>query len=426
MKNGVQIRILWQGVDQLSVARDLIFFVFPKFVIMFVAMSIFYKTQLMQQPIYLDYNATTPIDAEVASAMQPFIEIQFGNPSSGYCLGQETKAAVEQARQQVANLLGCSGEEVMFTSGGTESNNLAIKGFARANRCKGNHIITSAVEHPAVTEVCRSLECEGFEITTLPVDATGAVLPTDVEKAIRPETILITIMHANNEVGTIQPIDAIGAIAKRYHIALHTDASQSVGKISTDVSALGVHLLTVAGHKLYAPKGIGALYIKNGIHLQQLMHGAGQEQGIRPGTENVIQIVGLGAACAIAQRDLKARTQQMETLRNRLYYGLNARLGQRLRVNGDLTKALPNTLSVSIDGISAHTLAETLGNEVMLSTGSACHSGVTSISPVLKAMHIPMTIASGTLRLSVGKQTTEAEVERAIAAIVLTVEKLSD
>ena len=379
----------------------------------------------MGKPVYLDYNATTPVDPEVAKEMIPYIESNYGNPSSSYSIGRSNKEAVEKARGQVAELINCRPEEIYFTSCATESNNLAIKGIARANSDKGRHIITSAVEHPAVTEVCKYLGSQGFEITYLPVDQYGRIDPDHVKKAIRPDTILITIMHANNEVGTIQPIDEIGVIARQNKIAFHTDASQSVGKIETDVIKLGVDLLTIAGHKLYAPKGIGALYIRKGTLIDNLMHGAGQEKGIRPGTENVIHIAGLGKACEIAMRDFKQNQQNMMISRDRLLDGLVSRLGNKIHVNTNLANCLPNTLSVAFENVSAHALATFISSDVLISTGSACHSGETTISAVLQAMNIDFRTAAATVRISTGKNSTEEEIDFAVEALVDAVNKLS-
>ncbi|MCK9207110.1 MAG: cysteine desulfurase, partial [Salinivirgaceae bacterium] len=321
----------------------------------------------MEKPIYLDYNATTPVDTEVANEMLPYIQNLFGNPSSSYAIGRTSKEAIIKARKQVASLINAKPEEIVFTSCATESNNLAIHGFVLANKDKGKHIITSIVEHPAVTEVCKYLTTLGYEITYLPVDAFGKVNPADVEKAIRPDTALITIMHANNEVGTIQPISEIATIAKRNNITFHTDASQSVGKIDADVSKLGVDLLTIAGHKIYAPKGIGALYIKQGIKIENLFHGASQEKGIRPGTENVIHIVGLGKACEIAKRDFEKNSLNMLTMRDSLLNGLKTNLGEQVKVNVNLQNCLPNTLSVAFDKVEAHTLASVISKDIFIS-----------------------------------------------------------
>ncbi|MFA5328258.1 MAG: cysteine desulfurase family protein [Prolixibacteraceae bacterium] len=379
----------------------------------------------MRHPVYLDYNATTPIDPEVAAEMLPYLQTHFGNPSSSYSIGRSNKEAVERAREQVANLINAKPEEIVFTSCATESNNLAIKGVAWANRNKGRHIIISAIEHPTVTEVCKYLGSQGFEITYLPVDQFGRINPEDVENAIRKDTILISIMHANNEVGTIQPIQEIGKIARQNNIFLHTDASQSVGKIETDVDKLGVDLLTIAGHKLYAPKGIGVLYIRKGTPIENLIHGAGQEKGIRPGTENVIHTVGLGKACQVALRDFKLNRQNMQVSRDRLLNGLISQLENKVHVNVNLENCLPNTLSVAFENVSAHALASVISSEVLISTGSACHSGETTISSVLQAMNLDFRTAAATVRISTGKHTTEEEIDFAIEVITNAVQKLS-
>ncbi len=378
----------------------------------------------MENPIYLDYNATTPIDKEVADEMLPYIQTWFGNPSSSYPIGRKSKIAIARAREQVASLINASPDEIIFTSGGTESNNHAIQGIAFAHQKKGKHIITSAIEHPAVTEVCNYLASLGWEITYLPVDSYGAVNASDVEKAIRRDTVLITVMHANNEVGTIQPIEEIGAIAQKNNIVFHTDAAQSVGKIETDVKKLGVDLLTIAGHKLYAPKGIGASYVKNGTQLQNLMFGASQEKGFRPGTENVPYIVGLGKACELAQRDSDKNHNHMVRMRERLLLGLQKK-GLALKLNADLKNCLPNTLSVSFENVEAHTLASAISNEVCISTGSACHADSIEISPVLKAMNTDLRISASTVRISTGKYTTQKEIDRAVQSISDKVIKLS-
>ena len=381
--------------------------------------------QNMEKPIYLDYNATTPVDPEVAKEMIPYIESFYGNPSSSYSIGQSNKEAVEKARKQVAELINCKPEEIFFTSCATESNNMAIKGIAWANSDKGRHIITSDIEHPAVTEVCKYLSSQGFEITYLPVDQYGRIDPEQVKEAIRPDTILISVMHANNEVGTLQPIREIGSIARQKNIVFHTDASQSVGKIETDVNKLGVDLLTIAGHKLYAPKGIGALYIRKGTRIENLMHGAGQEKSIRPGTENVIHAVGLGKACEVVLRDFKQNQQNMQFSRDRLLDGLVSQLGNKVHVNVNLENCLPNTLSVAFENVSAHTLASFISGEVLISTGSACHSGETTISSVLQAMNIDFRSAAATVRISTGKWTTEEEIDFAIEVLANAVKKLS-
>ncbi len=374
------------------------------------------------KPIYLDYNATTPLDPEVIEAMRPYFEEHFGNPSSAHWYGVQTKLAVENARKQVAELLNCDTDEIIFTSGGSESNNYAIKGVAFANRERGNHIITSAIEHPAVTEVCRYLERNGFRITYLVVDEYGFVDLAALEKAISPQTILITIMHANNEVGTIQQIAEIARIAKKHGILVHTDAAQSVGKIPTDVRDLGVDLLSVAGHKLYAPKGVGALYRRHGVILEKMMYGASHEQNLRAGTENVMGIVGLGKACEIARRDMDKNMARMRRLRDQLHSGLAERFSS-IKLNGHPERRLPNTLSLSFPKIEANTLLDELDG-VAASAGAACHSDSISISATLSAMAVPKEYAMGTIRFSVGRFTMEEEIERAINLISTAVTKL--
>ncbi len=368
------------------------------------------------QPVYLDYNATTPHAPETVDAMRPFLEEHFGNPSSAHRYGAITRAAVAQARSQTAGLLNSKPDEIVFTSGGTESNNYAIRGVALARAARGRHIITSQIEHPAVTEVCRRLEAEGFEVTWLAVDGDGLVRVADVEKAIRPDTILITLMHANNEVGTVQPIEAVAEMARPRGIILHTDAAQSAGKIPIDVQQLGVDLLSIAGHKLYAPKGVGALYLREGLSLDPLMQGAGQERGRRPGTENVIEIVGLGKACEVAKRDLARNVARMRESRDELERGLRERIAD-VRVNGSPDKRLPNTLNVSFRGVNANEVLAAIEPYVAASAGAACHSGEVRISSVLRAMGVPEDWARGTVRLSTGRDTTREEVLVAIAAI---------
>ena len=379
----------------------------------------------MKKPIYLDYNATTPLAPEVIEAMRPFIEEHFGNPSSSHWYGNKPKRAVEKAREQVAGLLQCAPEEIIFTSGGTESNNHAIQGIAWAMRARGSHIITSAIEHPAVLEVCRFLAPLGFEITILPVNDQGLIDPGDVERAIRPETSLITIMHANNEVGSIEPIAEIGAISRDKKIPFHTDAAQSVGKIPTRVDELNVDLLSIAGHKLYAPKGVGALYIRRSCHPEKFCHGAGQERGLRAGTENVMQIVGLGRACALASQNLARHRTKMQMLRDRLFTAISSQVPE-VRHNGPIEKILPNTLSISFKGVTADGILDQIADEVAASAGAACHSDTVEISHVLQAMHIPEEWAKGTVRFSVGRMTTEDQIDQAAAAVITAVNKLWD
>lgn len=374
------------------------------------------------RPIYLDYNASTPIDPAVAKAMRPYLEQYFGNPSSAHWYGRHNKQAIEKARQQVADLLNCWPEEVIFTSGGSESNNHAIKGAVFANREKGNHIITSAIEHPAVIEVCQFLETKGFQVTVLPVDEFGRVELEALQRSITAQTILITIMHANNEVGTIQPIAEIAKIAREHRIIMHTDAAQSVGKIPALVDALGVDLLSVAGHKLYAPKGIGALYIGRGIRLEKLIHGAGHEMNLRAGTENVLEIVGLGMACEIARRDLQQDMVHTKEARDRLYDGLKQKLSE-VRLNGHPQQRLPNTLSLSFPNVEANRLLAEIKDEVAASPGAACHSDSVQVSGTLRAMKVPLEYAMGTIRFSTGKMTTAEEIDRAVEIIANAVQR---
>jgi len=378
----------------------------------------------MGSSVYLDYNATTPIDPEVLNEMLPFLKSGFGNPSSSYSIGSKNLEAVNRARKQVATLINARPEEITFTSGGTESNNHAILGTAIAHQAKGKHLITSEIEHPAVTNVCRHLATLGWEITWLPVDKAGRVNPKELERALRPDTVLVSIMHANNEVGTIQPIKEISEICRPFNVLLHTDAAQSTGKLETDVEALGVDLFTIAGHKLYAPKGIGALYIRDGVDIENLMFGAGQEKGFRPGTENVAYIAALGRACEISAANFAKNYQHMYDMREKLLEGLLLNL-KNIRVNTDLNNSLPNTLSIAFDKVDAHKLTSLISNEVFISTGSACHSGITEISPVLKAMNVELMTASGTVRISTGKFTTKEEIEYAIEVISRAVQKLS-
>ncbi|TIP88571.1 MAG: cysteine desulfurase [Mesorhizobium sp.] len=358
--------------------------------------------------IYLDYNASTPIDSSVTAAMRPYLDEAFGNPSSGHWASLPAKAALEKARSQVAALLDCAPDEIVFTSGGSEANNLATKGTFFALRHEGKHIVTTTVEHPAILAPCRFLEQLGAAVTYVPVDSTGRVDPEDVRRAVTPRTILISVMHANNEVGTIQPIEEIGAIAREHGVRFHTDAAQSVGKIATRVDTLGVDLLTIAGHKLYAPKGVGALYVRGGLRLEPLIHGAGHEHGRRAGTESALLAVGLGAACALAG-DLEPMAR-VRVLRDRFWDALQESFGDRVALNGHPQHRLPNTLSVSFVGmIGAEVLSRLDG--VAASTGSACHAGRVELSPVLTAMGVPEKIGMGAVRFSLGRATTGAEID---------------
>lgn len=371
----------------------------------------------MKLPIYLDYNATTPIEPAVSEAVLPYLHGLFGNPSSAHAYGFQAKNAVDYARPEVAALLGCATDEVVFTASGSESNNLAIKGVAFAHAERGRHLITTRVEHPAVLNTCRYLEVRhGFSVTYLPVDSDGLVDPGDVARAIRPDTILISVMTANNETGTVQPIREIGAIARGRGILFHTDAAQAIGKIPVRVDDLGVDLLTVVGHKLYAPKGVGALFIRRGVKLDSLVHGASHEGGRRAGTENVPYVVGLGKACSIARINLPEESQHLQSLRDRLHAALLDGV-PGLRLNGHTSLRLPNTLNVSFPGVAGYDLLAR-AREVAASTGSACHSGQPQVSPVLEAMGVPPEWALGAVRLSVGRWSTIEEVDLAARMLI--------
>ncbi len=374
------------------------------------------------RPVYLDYNATTPLTDEVIKAMRPFLEKHFGNPSSQHPYGRITAQAVETARRQVAHLIRAHASEIIFTSGGTESNNLALRGAAKAYGEKRPHIVTSAVEHPAVTEVCNYLGTQGFEITTLPVDEFGRVSPNDLQSALRPDTLMVSVMHANNEVGTIQPVQALAELAHEVGALFHTDAAQSVGKLPVNVDELGVDFLSIAGHKLYAPKGVGALYIRKGIRVEKITFGAGQEGGLRPGTENVLEIVGLGKAAQVARQDLEANMDHFSQMRERLQNKLMVAIGEEnIRINGHLEKRLPNTLSISFKGMRANELLEKISTDVAGSAGAACHADQIRVSSVLSAMGTPIEWAKGTLRLSVGRMTTAKQIDRAVKVIARAV-----
>lgn len=366
--------------------------------------------------IYLDYNATTPIDKEVAEAMIPYLHGYFGNPSSIHKMGIEAKNVIEKARRQVADLLNAEIDEIVFTSGGSESNNTVLKGVAHTFKDKGNHIITSQIEHPAILKPCRYLEKLGYDVSYVKVDESGLVNPFDIDKLIKENTILVSIMHSNNETGSIQPIKEIADICRRGGVLFHTDASQSIGKVPIDVKELDVDFLTIAGHKLYGPKGIGALYIKSGINIEPLIHGAGHEKGRRAGTENIILEVGLGKACEIAESNLGNNEVKENTdyFHNRLI----KEFGRVIHLNGHLDKRLPNTLNISFVGYNGYEILERL-DIALASTGSACHSGITTISPVLKAMGVSDDIGRGAVRFSLGKYTTKNDID-------IVVERLKD
>ena len=365
----------------------------------------------MSDPIYLDYNASTPIAPEALEAMLPFLRDQFGNPSSTHAYGVRARAAVEEARRQVAGLLGAHPDEILFTSGGSESDNLAILGVAAVAPAGKRHIITSVVEHPAVTAPLRRLEENSWHITRVDVDETGRVRAEEVIAAMSDETALITIMHANNETGALQPVAAVAAEASRRGILMHTDAAQSAGKIPTRAGELGVDLMALAGHKLYAPTGVGALFVRRGTRLAPQLLGADHEAGMRAGTENVPSLVALGTACALAARELPERTEHLRKLRDRLHRALQGRIPD-LQLNGPEQERLPNTLNVSIPGVDANALlAEVDG--VATAAGAACHAGGNEPSRVLLAMGLSTERALQSLRLTVGRPTTEAEVDSA-------------
>lgn len=371
--------------------------------------------------IYLDYNASTPLAPSVAAKMREVMDDAYGNPSSLHWAGAPARVHVERARAQVAELLGCEPAEVVFTSGGSESNNLALKGvfFARAGEVASPHIIITAVEHPAIVAPCEFLARQGARITALPVDGNGCIDPNDLRRAITPNTILISMMHANNEVGTIMPIEACAVVAREHGVTFHTDAAQSVGKIATRVDSLGVDLLSIAGHKIHAPKGIGALYIQAGTKTEPLVHGAGHEHGRRAGTESAMLAAALGEACLLAGD--RSEMTRIEKLRNRFWSALQQRFGDRISLNGHPEQRLPNTLNVSFIGRDgAEVLARLEG--VAASTGSACHSGRVELSPVLAAMRVPEHVGMGAVRFSLGRETTDAEIDSVVSRLARVLE----
>ncbi len=393
----------------------------------------------MQPPIYLDYNATTPLLPEVADAMQPFLTEQFGNPSSSHLYGRRTKSAVEKARKQLAALINADPGEIIFTSGGSEANNMAIKNIAFADLQPGKQIVISAFEHPAVENVCRWLARFGIETVHVPVDGSGLVQTAEVEKALGPNTILVSIMLANNEAGTIQPLEEITQLAHKMNIPVHTDAAQAAGKIPLDVQKLGIDLMTIAGHKFHGPKGIGALYVKTGFGIEPFIHGASQENGRRAGTENIMEIAGIGMAAEVAESKMEEKQVHSAKLRDRLLekivtaYNLTAEEvltagddGGNLpvKVNGHPELRLPNTLNISFRHVEANRLIDALEDKVAVSAGAACHSDGTEISAVLQAMHIPMDYAVGTLRLSVGWLNTVEEIDMAAYLITQVAKQL--
>ena len=372
-------------------------------------------------PIYLDYNATTPIDPAVLEAMLPYLRDRFGNPSSQHAYGQAVAGALDAARAEVARLIGAERGEILFTSGGTESTNAALKGAAFAALDRGEsscrQIVVSAIEHPATLEAAHALERFGFAIRVIGVDSRGFIDLRQMAEALRAPTLIVSVMHANNETGTLQPIAEAASLARGAGALMHVDAAQSAGKVEVDVDRLGADLLTLAGHKLYAPKGIGVLYIRRGVALVPLVHGAGQEGGRRAGTENMPYIAALGAACRLAREQLTVAGPRMRNLRDRLWTRLDSSLGANVVRNGDPSQCLPNTLNVSFIGSIGSELLAALP-EIAASTGSACHDGRVSVSPVLAAMGVDPQIARGAVRFSFGRSSTEAEVDRAADVLV--------
>ncbi len=364
--------------------------------------------------IYLDFNASTPVAPEVADIMRRALETGHGNPSSSHWAGVPARRMVEDARTQVADLLGCAPQEIVFTSGGSEANNYALKGVFFASNKEHPHFITSSAEHPAIVAPLRFLERLGAQVTWLPVDGTGMVDPDDLRRAITPDTVLVTVMHANNETGTIQPIAECAAIAREHGVRIHTDAAQSVGKIPTRVDDLGVDLLTMAGHKFHAPKGVGALFIRDGLQLEPFIHGAGHEGGRRAGTESAMLAAALGVAASLAA-DL-GPMEQVQALRDRFWAALKDAFGDSVVLNGHPERRLPNTLNVAFVGrVGAEILAVML--EVAASTGSACHSGRVELSPVLEAMGTEPQVGMGAIRFSLGRTTTADEIDHVVTRL---------
>lgn len=374
--------------------------------------------------VYLDHAATTPAHPEMVKAMLPYFADAFGNPSSIYSYGQEAKGVVEEARTKVAELIGARSEEIVFTSGGTEADNLALVGVAYANERRGNHIITTSIEHRAVLETCKFLEKRGFKVSYLPVDRYGFVDPQDVNMAITPKTILVSVMHANNEVGTIEPVEQIGRIAREAGVYFHTDAVQTVGHIPVNVDKLNVDLLSLSGHKFYGPKGVGALYVRRGTRVIPLLHGGEQERRRRAGTENVPGIVGLGKVSELVVRDMSKEAERQTYLRDKLIRGLMQRI-EHIRLNGHPKKRLPNNVNISVDFAEGESMLLNLDLEgICASTGSACSSASLEPSHVLLALGLSPEQAHGSLRFTLGRENTEADVERVLEVLPGIVAKL--
>ena len=374
--------------------------------------------------IYMDHSATSPVDIEVFNAMKPYFVESYGNASTLYSLGREARRAMESSREKVASIIGANTDEIIFTSGGTESDNIAIKGTAYRFKRRGNHIITSNIEHPAVDETCKYLEKNGFEVTYLPVEKDGIVNSSDLEDAITDKTILITVMHANNEIGTIQPISEIGEIARENKIYFHADAVQSVGKIPVNVEELNVDMLSLSAHKLYGPKGVGALYIKKGVRVEPIIHGGGHEKGIRPGTENVAGIVGLGKACEIAENNLEEEAQYLTSMRDELIKRVLSEIDESY-LNGHPTKRLPNNINFRFTGIEGESLVLHLDSKnIASSTGSACSSKKLEASHVLMALGLKEVQAHGSLRLTLGKENKVEDIDYVVESIKNAVDTL--
>lgn len=376
--------------------------------------SFLQRGEEQMEKIYFDYNASTPLAPEVVEVMKPLLTDFYGNPSALHWAGVPVKDQLHTARRQVAQLLNCSSDEIIFTSGGSEANNTALKGYYFKNKEKGNHIITTKIEHPAIINPCKFLEQVGAKVTYVGVDEYGRVLLEEIEKAITDETILISVMHANNETGTLQPVQEIGELAKRYGIAFHTDASQSIGKVEVNVEDLNADMLTIAGHKLYAPKGIGALYVRNGVQLEPLIHGAGHEFGLRAGTENTLLAVGLGKACELAKEQLDKNNMREHT--DYFWRRLQEEFGEQVVLNGHPEKRLPNTLNVNFVGRVGQKILSAIPG-LAASTGSACHAGSVELSPVLKEMGVAENVGMGAIRFSFGRDSTKEEIDRVVALI---------
>jgi cysteine desulfurase len=376
--------------------------------------------------IYMDHSATTYVRREVVEAMAPYHSEHFGNPSSIYSIARESKKAIDAARLQVSTALGAEPDEIYFTSGGSESDNWAIKGVAFANRKKGNHIITSAIEHHAVLHTCQYLEKEGFTVTYLPVDQYGLVDPAELEKAITDKTVLISIMYANNEIGTIEPIAELGAIAKKHKIPFHTDAVQAVGNIRIDMKVQNIDMLSLSAHKFYGPKGVGVLYIRKGTKIDNLIHGGGQERRRRAGTENIAGIVGLGKAIELATADIEGHNKKIRALRDRLMSGILAKIPHS-RLNGHPEKRLPGNINISFEFIEGESMLLWLDDEgICASTGSACTSGSLEPSHVLLATGLPVEISHGSLRLTLGNVNTDADVDFVLEVLPKVVSRLRE